>query len=245
MLIYQEIGYEERAEFYDKELDLANFYIFSQYLSREKGSIILDIPCGTGERLTYLADKNKYLILVDKEKEMVHKAQEKIARLALDNCCAIQGSIEQDLDIGLHEVDVTLLLNYAIQFFSEDKIIRIFQNLSKKSKKLFVEVKDYAKDVNFQEGYYFQEEEAFMNKGEELKKIRRYWLKNNEVYINYLYLNNQYVKEMKMHLYNYSYERMAVLVKEANLKIVNAFSDYDLSEYTSNECRMILELEKQ
>lgn len=81
----QSIGYRQRACFYDVEYRAENDQPFLGNLVTEQVETILEIPCGAGRNVRWLADTGRRVVCADLEPSMVERVRWNVAELGAED----------------------------------------------------------------------------------------------------------------------------------------------------------------
>lgn len=113
----RQVGYEERARYYEVEYQARNDQGFLRSLVTGDVRAILEIPCGAGRNLGWLMETGRDVVLADLEPMMVRRVQDRVRRAgATDRVrCVVADLRTLDLDTRF---DLILVPQEAFQLLT-------------------------------------------------------------------------------------------------------------------------------
>jgi len=113
------IGYKDRANFYEVEYAETADQYFLRSLITPKVKSVLEIPCGVGRNALQLAESGAKVVAVDREPAMIRKLKKRIGML--HNCKNLEPLEGDMVSLNLQrEFDLIIVPREAFQMIIED-----------------------------------------------------------------------------------------------------------------------------
>jgi SAM-dependent methyltransferase len=113
----RQVDYAGRARYYEVEYQAKNDQLFLRSLVTDRVRAILEIPCGTGRSLGWLAETGREIVLADLEPEMVRRAQERVRQLGVTGRVRCVVADLRTIHLG-RRFDLVLVPQEAFQLLS-------------------------------------------------------------------------------------------------------------------------------
>lgn len=249
-IINEQLTYKERAQIYDIEYTESSDHVFlKKYI--EAATDILEVPCGTGRNI--LLYDNKKVCFVDIEIEMIEKIKKKTNDSNFSFICGDICTFN-----AMRKFDLIIVPREAFQLLIDEKTaIQALQNLYVHLKplgKLIIDIYRFGKiEQNNQEPIYYNHK---VNEGKyvinwsrsskkfSIKRFSMYETNGEIVKIRYKYEFGKSIKYSEIQMMNYDYNKFLKLIIRTGLRVQQVFGDYNFSQYTSKDNRMIFVVEK-
>ncbi|SEM94767.1 class I SAM-dependent methyltransferase [Lihuaxuella thermophila] len=259
----RKITYQERAQFYDVEYVTDVDQHFLQSLVSSDVYSILEVPCGSGRNVSWLAETGCFVTQVDLEKSMVDKVKEKIKQAnRQDRMLAIVSDM-RDMNLE-REFDLVLVPQEAFQLLANEhdaiKALLSFRKHLSMDGTIMIDLATFSHkskshigpsyyDPSFPNGELIREWTRQLPNGKSLTRSRIQHDLPSSLIVEFFYEiegNNQketYVTNMLLRKYDFDHFRS--LCKETALEVTEVYGDYNRASYTTDSERMILLLKKK
>lgn len=248
-------NYSQRAKYYDLEFNNEDDKEIINLLITSGSKRILEIPCGSGRNLNWLARTGKKVVFCDLSSEMVKIVNAKIRALPFSHkasaVCADMTSYKNN-----NKFDLILVLRESIQLLSSRDLLKSLLNFRKNLSSSGLLYLDFAvlnpnkiteksklPEYIKQQGNNYTLDINYQNKSLSFKRWHRSLFKGGVLKVNFKYevLN----REQKMNysssiaLVNYEYDYLMGLFKKVGLSLSAIYGNYDMDPYTPKSERMI------
>lgn len=259
-LTQRKITYRERAEFYEVEYAETNDQPFLNSLVTDGVRSILEVPCGAGRNVGWLANTGRPVVCADIEPSMVERLKERVrAEGAADRIRPVVADM-RTLDLEA-TFDLILVPQEAFQLLTDRAdALRALKALGRhldRRSTLMIDLFSFAPDdrddrsvypgyfdPKMEDGRLVPEWTRSLPSGANLSRSRVQHHEDGTVRVEYFYSVTQagvtldrWRSEVRLKKYGPSAFRN--LLQEANLEIKRAFRNYSREPYTPGAARMI------
>ena len=253
-------GYPERAKYYDLEFNSIEDKEIINYFLSLGVKRVLEIPCGSGRNLDWLAKTEKETIFADLSPEMVAIVNLKIKNLSFNHrAVAVCADIVSYADEK--KFDLILVPREAIQLLSPDDLSKAVLNLKNNLSDNGILYLDFAVlDVNLisdrrnlpkyirDQGGYYSLDIDYNSESLSFKRWHKSIFGDGKLNVDFRYEILDGKEELKysssIDLISYDYDCLWELFKKIGLSKIKVYGDYDMKPYDSKSGRMIFILKK-
>jgi SAM-dependent methyltransferase len=248
----RKIDYGERADFYDIEYSTTEDRQFLESLVTADVGSILEVPCGAGRNLNWLAATGREVVLADLELSMVDRVEAKVRSLkAKERVCPVVADMR---NLNLDRVfDLILVPSEGFQMLAEHReALRALESLRNHlapSGLLMTDLSTFAKDdCASQNGQPARrpvlEWSRRLPSGETLVRYRLRCRQGDRITTEYFYevyrrrkLRDSFRSEVN--LGKYDLRSFSDLVDRSGLEMRQVFGDYSRKPYVSGDHRIV------
>lgn len=256
----QAISYSERAAFYEVEYGEEVDQPFLQSLVTDQVHSILEIPCGAGRNLEWLAETGRSVVCADIEPMMIQRIEERTRELsATDRVDAAVADIRApDLD---RTFDLILIPREAFQLLTDyDDALQALNALGEHLSTggtLMIDLCTFSPDVHGESSIYpdyfdpeMQDDKLLLewsrnlSLGKTLARSRIQHREGSNIKVEYFYTIAEEGLSVKrwnseIGLKAYDYESFSALLSETNLEIRKSYRNYCCKPYVPGSARII------
>lgn len=253
--------YDLRAPLYDVEYVFTGDRSFLESLLSPRTVSIMEIPCGSGRNVHWLANSNREVTFIDREPAMIREVLAKILEYrAQDRMTALVGDMRTLATDRTH--DLILVPQDSFLLIRKDEAVDVLRTLRDHLAphgRLALDIallgsdpKDrdtlpafYAPEI--QDGQIVHEWRRPIDASRYLMRKRRQFHTANTVRIVFDYQIIEDDREVdsyssEIELARYDYASIMTLIAEADLSAVDAFRNYAQEAYTVGASRILLAL---
>lgn len=262
LLDLPQIGYQERADFYDIEYKVVDDQAFLRSLVSDQVGSILEVPSGHGRNVDWLLDTNREVSFVDLEPRMIVRVQQQLVRRKRDprsasvgNMCrlvlgqrfdlilvpreAFQGTLASDAEVHAALLSLQQHLSPTGRICID--LARIEEAPCRRAAPMAYYDPSLPDDVLIAE---------WTRQHSERGSVRRSRMQHHSrdgVQISFMYAlgadNADYAFRFSLNLRRYSKQGFLALAAVAGLKAVAVLGTYESDAYNETHSRMIFLLE--
>lgn len=250
-------NYGARAEFYDLEFHDTSDNCLLQSLVTENARRILEIPCGSGRNVSWLAQAGKEVVFADLSQEMIREVNRKLESFPNSRSASVCADMIHHC-FG-ESFDLIIIPREGIQLIKKSELLPCLKNFRANLREdgfLYVDVakldpREIRVNSNLPSYIVKQSETYFSDIDTEVNGVHfkrwhcskyahgilttdfRYEIRGREK-------NRRFVSTIQ--LTHYGYDEFLHYIADAGLIVVEVYGGYDMELYTTESDRMIFVL---